>query len=243
MPTISEQNHVSLSLARMPLLLLKLVILRERMVHKIAQQGPPKQLQKDLGKFRLHAIELGASDAKIIPAENIIVDERVRAKCMFPKCSRYGMNAHCPPHAMPLDDVRRLVDRYQFGIFTKLQAPAELMAGPEAREKKEYQAYFRKNYEIVAKVEAEAFYEGYYLALAFAASSCQGVFCPNLDCQALITGKPCRNPLKARASMEAAGMDVYAMATRADWDIYPIGGATLPCDVPFGAAYGLVLIY
>ena len=43
----------------------------------------------------------------------IIIDERVRAKCLYPKCMSYGTNAHCPPHAMDLQDVRRLVERYE----------------------------------------------------------------------------------------------------------------------------------
>jgi len=43
--------------------------------------------------------------------------------------------------------------------------------------------------------------------------------------------------------MEGAGMDVYAMATKVGWDIYPLGRAAPPPDVPFGALLGLVLIY
>jgi hypothetical protein len=43
--------------------------------------------------------------------------------------------------------------------------------------------------------------------------------------------------------MESWGMDVYLMATRAGWDIYPVGVNTQAEDVPYEAALGLVLIY
>ena len=43
--------------------------------------------------------------------------------------------------------------------------------------------------------------------------------------------------------MEAVGMDVYTMATRAGWDIYPIGERTPPSDLPCGLFLGIVLVY
>ena len=213
------------------------------MVRKIVERVPSEQLEKDLEKYRRQALELGVTDAKIIPSESVIIDERVRAKCMFPRCSRYGTNAHCPPHAMDVEQTKKLIKKYRFGIFTRLEVPPEFMAGAEAKEKKPYLPANKKTYEIISRIEAEAFYDGYYLAVAFGPGSCKGIFCEDVECQALSAGMPCRVPLKARASMEGMGMDVYAMATKAGWDIYPIGAATSPCEVPFGAAYGLVLIY
>jgi hypothetical protein len=38
-------------------------------------------------------------------------------------------------------------------------------------------------------------------------------------------------------------MDAYKMAARPGWDIYPIGKATAPADVPFLSHLGLVLVY
>jgi hypothetical protein len=42
--------------------------------------------------------------------------------------------------------------------------------------------------------------------------------------------------------MEGMGMNVYTMAAKAGWDIYPIGQRTKPEDVPCGHRFGLVLI-
>ena len=67
------------------------------MVRKIVEYIPDEQLHNDLEKYRQHTIQLGATDAKIITADMVIIDERVRAKCIYPKCEYYGTSAHCPP--------------------------------------------------------------------------------------------------------------------------------------------------
>jgi len=102
--------------------------------------------------------------------------------------------------------------------------------------------YRQKATEIVAKIEAQAFYDGYYLALGFGSGSCKSIFCQDTDCQALVPGQSCPHHLKARASMEAVGIDCFSMATRVGWDIYPIGYETTPEEVPYGLRLGLVLI-
>jgi len=213
------------------------------MVRKIIEKVPDEQLQQDLEKYRQRAIELGATDAKIITTDMVLIDERVRAKCIYPKCPWYGTNANCPPHGMDLELARKVVNNFRHAIFTRLEIPPEKTAGPEARDKQLNIPFYRKTHEIVSKLEAKAFYDGYYLALGFGCGSCKGVFCPNIECSALILGQPCRHPLRGRTSMEGVGMDVYTMATKVGWDIYPIGGALSPSEVPCGACLGLVLIY
>jgi hypothetical protein len=42
--------------------------------------------------------------------------------------------------------------------------------------------------------------------------------------------------------MEAVGIDCYATATNAGWDIYPIGQETKPEEVPYGIRMGIVFI-
>ena len=56
------------------------------MVRKIVKLIPPEELQADLEMFRQKALDLGSADAKIITSGQVIIDERVRAKCMNPKC-------------------------------------------------------------------------------------------------------------------------------------------------------------
>ena len=200
-------------------------------------------MQQDLEKYRQRAIELGATDAKIITMDKVVIDERVLAKCTYPKCPGYGTNVNCPPYAMSLDQVRKVVNNFSYAIFIKLDVPSGDIAGPEARDKNLVNPYRKKLAEIVAKIEAEAFYDGYHLALGFGSGTCKALFCPDNECRALVMGQPCPYRLKARSPMEGVGMDVYTMAAKAGWDIYPIGDNTLPSEVPHGLRLGLVFIY
>ncbi|MBT4362980.1 MAG: hypothetical protein HOD17_00700, partial [Desulfobacteraceae bacterium] len=70
------------------------------------------ELEKDLESYRKMAMELGATDAKVIPADEVYIDNRVRIKCTIPKCPEYGSSAHCPPHAPGPDEMRDLVGAY-----------------------------------------------------------------------------------------------------------------------------------
>jgi|ETNmetMinimDraft_11_1059920.scaffolds.fasta_scaffold156830_1 predicted metal-binding protein len=213
------------------------------MVRKIEEKVPDELLQQDLEKYRQRAIELGATDAKIITTDMILIDERVLAKCIYPKCRHYGTNADCPPHAMDLDSVRKVVNKFRYAIFYMMKVPSEMMAGPEARTKGLFRPTQVKSFEITSKIEAEAFYDGYHLALGFAGGPCKSAFCPNDECSALVPGQPCRHALRARSSMEAVGMDVFTMAAKIGWDIYPIGASISPSEVSHGMRLGLVLIY
>jgi len=213
------------------------------MARKILEHIPEAQLQEDLEKYRQRAIELGATEAKIIGMDDVVIDERVLAKCVYPKCPGYGTNANCPPYAMTPDETRKLVDKFHHAIFVKVEVPADHIAGQEAIEKQLVNPYRRKMSEIIARLESEAFYDGYHLALGFGSGSCKGFFCPAKECEVLVPGHGCPHRLKARSPMEAVGMDVYTMAAKAGWDIYPIGDSTNPSEVPHGLRLGLVFIY
>ena len=213
------------------------------MVRKIVEKVPLEVLQQDLEKYRQMTLELGATDAKIITTDMIEIDERVRAKCIYPKCGSYGTNAHCPPYAMDLDFVRKIVQNFQYAIFTMFKVPPEEIAGPEARASGFTVRGQMRNFEIVSKIEAEAFYDGYHLAVGFAGGPCKRAFCPNDECSALVPGQACRHPRRARSAMEGVGMDAFRMAAKVGWDIYPLGISTTPADVPHGTRLGLVLIY
>lgn len=213
------------------------------MARKAIKEISDEVLQQDLEKYQRKAIELGATDAKIIAVDSIEIDDRVRRKCIQPLCDRYGSNPNCPPFAPDLDAVRRELKNYRYAVLCKLEVPAEKLAGPEAVTKRLDYPYFRKINEIVAKIESEAFHDGYYLAMAFGCGACKGLYCRDVDCSALIPGQSCRFPLKARASMEGVGMDVFGLVTKMGWEIYPLGKSAPSPEIPFGMLVGIVLIY
>jgi len=213
------------------------------LVRKIVEKVPATQLQQDLEKYRERALELGATDAKVITTDMVVIDERVRMKCLYPKCYYYGTSAHCPPHAFDLDMARKTVEKFQYALFFCLVVPSYQMAGTEALEKRLYIPPHRKIFKLVSMIESEAFSDGYYLSFGLGCGPCKEIFCPKLESSLLIVGKGCHQPLKSRTSMEGFGIDVFTLAAKVGWDIYPIGAATSPGDIPCGGIYVLVFIY
>jgi predicted metal-binding protein len=213
------------------------------MGRKIVEKVPNNVLKKDLEKYRKRALKLGATDAKIITTDMILIDERVRAKCIVPVCSSLGKNVNCPPYAMDLELVRKVVNNFRYAIFYMLRVPSSELAGPEYKERKLGKRSAMKNWEISAKIESEAFYDGYHLAMAFAGGPCESYLCPNEECSALVPGQGCRHPYLSRPSMEGVGMDAFTMAAKVGWEVYPIGRSISPSEVPHGTKLGLVFIY
>ena len=146
---------------------------------------------------------------------------------------------------MNLEQTRKLVNGFRYAIFFRLKVPPETIAGTQRTPKQIKQSRLtdKTRLEILSKIESEAFYDGYYLAVGFGGGPCKRVLCPNEECQALKPGQGCKFPLHARSAMEGVGMDVYLMATKVGWDIYPLGGKPPPPEVPHGTQLGIVFIY
>lgn len=224
------------------------------MARQIVRKISPELLQQDLERYRQRALELGATDAAIIRASDVVVDERVRSKCLWPKCEFSGKTPHCPPHTPDSDSVQKLVNKYDYAILFRYRFPSQIMEAwaktqegwdkGEGEIKKEDGTDMGKTFfnDTATRIEFEAFHDGHHLALAFACGTCKAYLCPGMECQALIPGQACRNPLRARPSMEAMGLDVYKMATDQGWDIYPIGMSTTSDDVPCVNIVSMVLI-
>jgi predicted metal-binding protein len=212
------------------------------LARRIVENVPEEVLKKDLERYRKLAVDLGATDAKIITSGEIILDERTRMKCMYPKCPSYGSNINCPPHAPDVDYFRKIIKLYRYAIFITKEAPPEHYAGPNVRKDRTNVAHERKIDEIVSKVEAAAFYDGYYYATGFAGGPCKARFCPDIQCAALEgPGHTCRVGMKAHSSMEGIGANAYLMAAKMGWPIYPCGAQSE--GVPCARGLGMILIY
>jgi predicted metal-binding protein len=210
-------------------------------IERITVDRQAARLSQDLEKYHQKALELGATQAKVIPVQDIPVDDRVLLKCQIPRCFGYGVGAHCPPHTLKPAELREALQHYQWAVLFIKEVPPEVIVRDKATIK-ERVAVYQEVFKIVSELESMAFYDGHYLAFGFGAGSCRHTFCGQQeDCQAL-EGKRCRFSLLARPSMEAVGIDVYKMVAQAGWDIYPIGSGAKPGNIPKGTLAGIVIV-
>jgi predicted metal-binding protein len=208
-------------------------------------------LDKSLETLRKKAIEFGASDAKVIPASCVVVDERVWMKCLVPRCRglEHGGTPHCPPNTPQPEFMRKLLSRYQWAVvfkktFENVQDYVPMSEAGEAEIKgrfKDTGGLHRKTYEVVGRLESYAQSEGYYLAMGFSGGSCRLALCHGAICGVVENGN-CRFPLKARPSMEGVGIDVFDLATKVGWDIYMIRKvepdlSVIPCASSIGILF------
>lgn len=160
------------------------------------------------------AKELGADEAKVIDVEHIVVDPRVRLKCLVPLCDSYGRHLMCPPNLMSVQEFRDVLGRYRKALIVQIEADYDSADREGARLTRETcderedstdtRGWKARLHELVNQVEAAAFKEGYYLAAGLIGGDC--ALCP--QCVMHQSGEPCRHPFEARPSMEAMGIDV-----------------------------------
>lgn len=212
---------------------------------KITHQIIKSRVKKDLERYLKKTLEMGAEFARIIPSNEVIIDERVRAKCIYPKCVHYGTNINCPPYAPDLEFIRRLIKRFHYGILFAVKTEPKEFLGVDYLKKsggtqKKGRLLLNR---ICAEIESLSFYEGYYFSTAFGQGPCKSFWCPDQPCAALQPGTPCRHKLKSRSSMEAVGMDVFRMVSKLGWEIYPCGERVKIEGLPHIMLVGLVMIY
>ena len=211
------------------------------MIEKISLDFDAELLKKNLDRYVALAFESGASNAVIVPADQIVVDERVRMKCRFPLCSEYGACMNCPPNTGTIEETKDRLALFKYAVIMKLDVARERIAGAAARGDEGVED-LKKLCKIISDVESAAFYDGYYFATGFSSASCHFVWCRGLECQAL-AGKGCRHRARAYTSMESVGIDVYRLAASIGWDIYPIGMSATADEIPHGSRCGMVLIH
>lgn len=160
------------------------------------------------------ALKLGADEAKIIDASEVVVDKRVRLKCSVPICASYDRNLMCPPNIMSVEEFAGIMQLYEKALILQIETDHDSEDKSECCLSKrtcdeieistdtlDWQAKLHK---LVNRLEAIAFKEGFYLAAGLIGGDCS--LCP--ECVTPQSGEPCRHPFNARPSMEAMGIDV-----------------------------------
>jgi predicted metal-binding protein len=187
-------------------------------------------------KLQKKALELGASEAKIISVDRIPVEDEVVEMCKAHLCKGYGKSANCPPHVMGPGQARGWIEKYETALFFKIDVPPQVLLS-EDRFKT-----FKRVYLITSKLEASARDEGFPHAAGLAAGSCKPVFCKGRSCDALTDQGECRYPTLGRPSMEAVGINVFKLSKDVGWDIHTILKDSDPEGVPKGMLAGLLLL-
>jgi predicted metal-binding protein len=199
-------------------------------------------LEGNLERYRELALQSGASAAVVIPASDVVVDERVRLKCLVPRCLRAGETPNCPPHTPDLDLVRAAFGRFSWAILFKCDVgPIEDYApgrGKTKEEKRRVLSYHRQGSDVVYALERQAYKDGYHLAMGFGGGSCKDYLCQGMLCQFLDSGR-CRYPHRARPAMEAMGIDVIATINKVGWETYALLDdlSRVPCGITVGIVF------
>jgi predicted metal-binding protein len=149
---------------------------------KAAAKKPPAGLTKR--QLVEMALKHGALAAKAISPSHVPTSQWVRWKCRF-GCGGYGSSLVCPPHTPEPHQTRAMLDEFRTGV---------LFESPPGQAKK-----------IAADLERELFLSGYYKAFGLGCGPC-GL------CDSCTFDEGCRHPRRARPSMEAVGIDVFATA-------------------------------
>jgi len=137
----------------------------------------------ELEKYVRKALEMGAESAKTVSVQDLVFDPRTILKCMY-GCEDWGKSWSCPsaPKALMPWEAEKVLRRYSHGMLVHTHDAKKLQ-------------------EITYQIEMEAFYYGHHFA--FALAECY-------LCETCVFPEPCKFPAKARPSMQALGIDVYA---------------------------------
>lgn len=183
------------------------------------------------------AFELGATDARIIFAQSIVVEDRFAAMCATPQCPGYGLAPHCPPHAMKPAEFRNTLNQYEHVLVFKIDTPTEILLGDGRFD------VAKLIHEIAAGIELRARNKGFTNSRGFAAGSCKMIFCKeHAKCIVLDKNEDCRFPGKARTSLSGLGVNFLELSKTLGWQLEIITKDTKSEDVPMGMMSGMVLI-
>ena len=196
---------------------------------------------KRLEFLKKKALDMGAIDAKIIPADKVRVENRVTLKCRG--CVGYGKKLTCPPHVPTPDEFRKILGEYEHALLVKFQSPAEAdddvyrsiykyWLDPAAPKDKKEQAtqfwneYFGYSKDIalsMLELEKTAFNAGYTFALAMVNGSCR--LCEKCN----VENGLCLHPNMARIPEHAVGINMKKTAEDAGMPItFPVSGKPTP---------------
>lgn len=186
-----------------------------------------EKLEKDLQQLLAKAVEYGANAAKVVDVPTIKTGAWTRMKCQF-GCPNYGKTLCCPPYAPDYEITQKFLNEYKKAVLVEVVCPFPDNIGPKEFEEldKNVSGELLK---VLLDLERDAFLMNHYRSFALKAGRCR--LCPECNL------KKCVNPTKARPSLEACGIDVFALANDNGFPMEVITGPITELKI-----YGLVLV-
>ncbi len=174
----------------------------------------------------------GAVEARLIPADGIIIENRGTFRCNS-GCPYYGSSLVCPPHSPTPDEFRNVIRDYSYALLVRFQTSAaasdeisssllKVMSDPTtpSDQKEELQTFFsgfgddcKKFHHAMLNLEKSAFIAGYPFAVALMPGPC--VLC---DTCTGLSGS-CAHPTQRRFPADALGVNLLKTARLAGMDI------------------------
>ncbi|PIE52956.1 hypothetical protein CSA37_03910 [Candidatus Fermentibacteria bacterium] len=182
---------------------------------------------------RKRAVALGADGVSVIPASDIVVDQRFADMCSSGYCSGYGISPTCPPYSMKPSEFRELLEQFRYALVFKVTVPVGVLTGEERH------SAAKPVHLISSSLEKELRAEG-LSAAGFATGSCRLVLCENYsNCPVLDGSGCCRFPGVPRPSLSGLGVDFTKLFELLGWALEVIAGDTSESET--GSLAGMVL--
>lgn len=165
--------------------------------------------------IRKAALDLGAVDARVIPTEDIVVENRVILRCKY-WCNEYGKNWSCPPYAPSIEEFRKILKEYKHALVVKFQSAPSVDAWMKEKERAHI---------ALLKLEKIAFEEGFTFALLLRPGGCN--ICPKCD-----VTRPCLHPEMLRFPPEAVGINLIETLKKAKMNLkFPVTNLEEKIDI------------
>ncbi|AKB29274.1 hypothetical protein MSSIT_2555 [Methanosarcina siciliae T4/M] len=203
------------------------------------------------------AKELGAKSLRLLPAENIVVEDRTVLKCIF-GCNGYGSRV-CPPFIPTVEEFKKILADYEWAllvewnsnnVFSREVSENFIKYGFEPPEDEAVKQHFQNNLKTIMKdrkeiiqpgvleIEKFAWTLGYNTALATFPGMC--TWCATKDysdVKCAGAGGPCHHPTLRRPCLMGLGV-------RMDKTLEKIGTPLqkFPMDDTAPVPYTLILL-
>lgn len=201
------------------------------------QDCADNETDKKLRQMLDEAGNLGATDAVVLSADRIVVEDVLAEKCSNPKCMNYGLSKSCPPYVAGPSAMRKKLETFSRAVFFKIEVPSDIMYSGQSRE------LFQLLHETAAGIEQSAVKAGFSGARGYAGNSCKKVFCrDHNECRVVSEKGECRNPDRARESMSGFGVNVSKLYEAAGWSMKGTEYHNGSESIRMSSICGLVLI-